>query len=68
VEHSHCGLVAPVRLTDEVLKAPDCWAAGGCIEDEWHDALEYEPAYSGSPTTSASGRCWWQSATPTMRC
>ncbi|HWD73946.1 MAG TPA: hypothetical protein VG371_02325 [Solirubrobacteraceae bacterium] len=45
IEHSRFGIVEPARLT-EVLEPADCRADGGCIEDEWHDALDYEPSYA----------------------
>jgi hypothetical protein len=44
IEYGRFGMIEPVRLTN-VLDAPDCGAAGGCIADECHDALDYEPAY-----------------------
>jgi hypothetical protein len=43
IEHSCFGVVEPVLLT-EVLEPPDCRGAGRCGDDEWHDALDYEPA------------------------
>jgi hypothetical protein len=44
IEYSRFGMIEPVRLT-KVLDAPDCRAAAGCIADECHDALDYQPAY-----------------------
>jgi hypothetical protein len=44
IKYSRFGMIEPVRLT-KVLDAPDCRAAGGCIADECHDALDYQPAY-----------------------
>jgi hypothetical protein len=44
IEYGRFGMIEPVRLT-KVLDPPDCRAAGGCIADECHDALDYQPAH-----------------------